>query len=152
MLKIVYLDLNHSNNVCKSILLSNLSCLQSTFASNYRYLSSKYNISLNDWFTNVIHLIGKVGIKFQQNSRSSNEVQSLIELSAICNGLYIIAFSITSMFTVFFLVKLIMLLLVVLLYYRNVSISANKEFIIIMLIHKETLINLCYLITMSSDY
>ena len=152
MLKIVYLDLNHSNNVCKSILLSNLCCLQSTFASNYRYLSSKYNISLNDWFTNVIHLICKVGIKFQQNSRSSNEVQSLIELCAIRNGLYIIVFCITSMFTVFFLVKLIMLLLVVLLYYRNVSISANKEFIIIMLIHKETLINLCYLITMSSDY
>ena len=35
MLKFVHLGLNHSNNVCKSILLSKLCCLQSTFASNY---------------------------------------------------------------------------------------------------------------------
>ena len=84
MLKFVNLGLNHSNNICKSILLSKLCCIQSTFASNYRYLSSKYNISHNDWFTDVGHLIGKVRIKFQQKSRSSNEVQSLIKLCAIC--------------------------------------------------------------------
>ena len=83
MLIFVHLGWNHSNNVCKSILLSKLYCLQSIFASNYRYLSSKYNISHNDWFTGVSHLIGKVRIKFQQNSRSSNEVQSLTELCAL---------------------------------------------------------------------
>ena len=60
MLKFVHLGLNHSNNVCKSILLSKLCCLQSTFASIYRYLSSKYNFSHNDWFTEWCHLIGKV--------------------------------------------------------------------------------------------
>ena len=51
------------------------------------YLSSKYNISHNYWFTDVSHLIGKVRMKFQQNSRRSNEVQSLIELCAIRDGL-----------------------------------------------------------------
>ena len=79
------MGLNHSNNVCKSIQLSKRCCLQSTFASNYRLLSFKYNISHNDCFTvtDVSHLIGKLRMKFQQNSRSSNEVQSLIELCAI---------------------------------------------------------------------
>ena len=51
------------------------------------YLSSKCNIFHNDWFTDVSHLIGKVRMKFQQNSRISNEVQSLIELCAIRDGL-----------------------------------------------------------------
>ena len=60
ILKFVYLGLNHSNNVCKSNLLSKLCCLQTTFASNYKYLSFKYNFSHNDWFTDVCHLIGKV--------------------------------------------------------------------------------------------
>ena len=82
IIKFVHLGLNHSNNVCKSILLSKLCCLQSPFASNYRYLSSKNNIS-HDWFTDVSHLIGKVRMKFLQNSRSSNEVRSLIKLCAI---------------------------------------------------------------------
>ena len=87
MLKFVYLGLNHSNTVCKSILLSKLCCLQSTFSSNYRDLSSKYNISHNDWFTDVSHLIRKVRMKFQQNYHSSNKVQSLIELCDIRDGL-----------------------------------------------------------------
>ena len=88
MLKFVHLGLNHSNNVCKSILLSKLYCLQSTFASNYKYLFSKYNISHNDWFTDVSHLTGKVTMKFQQNSQSRNEAQSLIELCAIRDGFF----------------------------------------------------------------
>ena len=87
MLKFVHLGLNHSNNVFKSILLSKLCCSLSTFASNYMYLSSKYKISHNDWFTDVSQLISKVRMKFQQNSRSSNEVQFLIELCAIRDGL-----------------------------------------------------------------
>ena len=73
MLKFDHLGLNHSNKDCKSILLSKLCCLQSTFASNDRYLSSKYNISYNDWFTIVSHLIGKVKMRFQQNPRSSTK-------------------------------------------------------------------------------
>ena len=77
MLKFVHLGLNNSNNVCKSILLSMLYCFQSTFAFIYRYLSSKYNISHNDWFTDVSHLIGKVRMKFQQNSNRSDEVQTI---------------------------------------------------------------------------
>ena len=87
LLKFVHLVLNHSDNVCKSILSSKPCCLQSAFESNYKYLSSKYNIFHNDWFTDVSHLIVKVRMKFQQNSWSSNEVQTLSELCAIRDGL-----------------------------------------------------------------
>ena len=59
--------------------------LHSHLATGICLLSN--NISHNDWFTDVSHLIGKVRMKFQQNSRSSNEVQSLIELCAIRDGL-----------------------------------------------------------------
>ena len=87
ILKFVHLGLNDSNNVCKS----KLCCLQSTFTTNCRYLSSKYTISHNDWFSDVSHLIGKVKMKFLQNCRSSNEVQSLIKLCAISQYLLILS-------------------------------------------------------------
>ena len=63
MLKFVHLGLNHSNNVCKLILLSKLCSLQFTIASNYRYLSSKYIFLTTTGLQNdVSHLIGKVRI------------------------------------------------------------------------------------------
>ena len=45
MTKFVYTCLNHSNSVCRSLLLSKLDCVRSTFAANFKYLSYKYNIS-----------------------------------------------------------------------------------------------------------
>ena len=37
--------LNHDNGVCRSISLSKLLCKNSTFSSNYNYLSCKYELS-----------------------------------------------------------------------------------------------------------
>ena len=86
MLKFVHLGLNHSNNVCKSNVLSKLCCTKSTFASNYSYLTSKYNIS---------HITtglpdGKVRMKFQQNSKNNNEAQTLIDKD-LCNLIELIS-------------------------------------------------------------
>ena len=40
MLKFIHSCLNHSNIVCKSIVLAKLYCVKSTFRSNYKYLAS----------------------------------------------------------------------------------------------------------------
>ena len=50
MIKFVHLCLNHCNHVCRSIIFSKLHCIKSTFASNYKYLSYRYNISHSDWY------------------------------------------------------------------------------------------------------
>ena len=59
MIKFIHLCLNHSNIVCKSIVLSKLYCIKSTFGSNYKYLSCKYGISQDDWYTNLSQLFKK---------------------------------------------------------------------------------------------
>ena len=41
MLKIIHMCLNHHNKVCRSLLLSKINCKNSTFTSNYQYLSCK---------------------------------------------------------------------------------------------------------------
>ena len=40
---------------------------RSTFAVNFKYLSYKYNISQDEWFTDLSHLIEKVDIKFHKD-------------------------------------------------------------------------------------
>ena len=63
MIKFVHLCLNHSNHVCRLIILSSkLHCIKSTFASNYmyKYLSYRYNISHDDWNKDISHLIIKI--------------------------------------------------------------------------------------------
>ena len=42
MAKFIHMSLNHDNDVCRSISLSKFLCKNSTFASNYSYLSWKY--------------------------------------------------------------------------------------------------------------
>ena len=63
MAKFIHMCLNHDNDVCRSISLSKLLCKNSTFASNYSYLSCKYNLSHHDWHLDTSHLIGKVRLK-----------------------------------------------------------------------------------------
>ena len=87
MIKFVNLCLNYSNHVRKSIILSKRHCIKSTFASNYKYLSYRYNISHDDWDKDISNLFGKVKIKFQQDFQSRNTAQTLVELFAICDGL-----------------------------------------------------------------
>ena len=57
--KFTHMCLNHHNDVCRSISLSKLLCKNSTFASNYRYLSCKYSLSHHDWHLDMNHLTGK---------------------------------------------------------------------------------------------
>ena len=87
MIKFVHLCLNHSNHVCRSIISSKLHCIKSTFTSNYKYLSYKYNISHDGWYKNISHSIDKVKTKFQQDFQSRNTAQTLVELCTIRDGL-----------------------------------------------------------------
>ena len=61
MIKFIHMCLNHDNDVCRSISLSKLLCKNSTFSSNYNYLSCK------DWYLDTNHLLGKVRLKCQFN-------------------------------------------------------------------------------------
>ena len=57
MIKFVHLCLNHCNHVCRSIISSKLLCMKSTFASNYKYLSYRCNISHSDWYEDIIIIV-----------------------------------------------------------------------------------------------
>ena len=74
-------------NVCRSIISSKLYCIKSTFASNYKYLSYRYNISHSNWYKDISHLIGKLKLKFQRDFQSRDTAQTLVELCAILDGL-----------------------------------------------------------------
>ena len=52
--------MSNQNDACRFISLSKLLCNNSTFASNYRYLSCKYSLSHHDWHLHMNHLTGKV--------------------------------------------------------------------------------------------
>ena len=83
MTKFVYSCLNHSNSVCRSLLSSKLHCVRSTFAANFKYLSYKYNISQDEWFTDFSHLIKKVDIKFHKDFQNQSTVNTIVELCVI---------------------------------------------------------------------
>ena len=63
MIKFIHSCLNHSNIVCKLIVLSELYCVKSMFGSNCKYLSCKYGISQDDWYTNLSQFVQKVNMK-----------------------------------------------------------------------------------------
>ena len=69
------------------MLSAKLHCIKSTFASNYKYLSYRYNASHDDWYKDISHLIGKVKMKFQKDYQSRYKVQTLVELCAIRDGI-----------------------------------------------------------------
>ena len=83
----IYNALNCSNCVSRSLLQSKLHCTGSTFASNYRHLSYKYNICEEDWFSGLSHLLGKVNMRFAEINKSCTySTQALIELCGIRDG------------------------------------------------------------------
>ena len=86
MIKFIHSCLNHSNIVCKSIVLSKLYCITSTFGSNYKYLSCKYRISQDDWYSNLSQLVEKVNVKCHEEIQHGNAVQTVVELCAIRDG------------------------------------------------------------------
>ena len=65
--KFTHMCLNLHNDVCRFISLSKLLCKNSTFASNYRYLSYKYSLSHHDWHLHINHLARKVRLKTGRN-------------------------------------------------------------------------------------
>ena len=69
MLKCIHICLNHHNKVCRSLLLSKIKCTNSTFTSNYHYLSCKYDLSHSDWYICTSQLLGKVQLKRQQETK-----------------------------------------------------------------------------------
>ena len=83
MTKFVYSCLNHSYSVCRSLFSSKLHCVLTTFAANFKYLSYKYNISQDEWFTDLSHLIKKVDIKFHKDFQNQSTVNTIVELCAI---------------------------------------------------------------------
>ena len=86
--KFTYMCLNYHNDVCRSISLSKLLCKNSTFASNYRYLSCKYSLSHHDWHLDMNHLAGSFGrLKNQRKSVYNKSCKHIIELCEIQNGL-----------------------------------------------------------------
>ena len=86
MIKFIHSCLNHSNIVCKSIVLSQLYCIKSTFGSNYKNLSCKYRISQDDWYSNLSQLVEKVNMKCREGIQHRNAVQTVVELCAIRDG------------------------------------------------------------------
>ena len=73
--------LNHHSKVCRSLLLFNVNYKNSTFTSNYHYLSCKY-----DWYIDTSHLLGKVQMKRQQETKCCSS-RKIIELCEIRDGL-----------------------------------------------------------------
>ena len=52
------------------------------FTSNYHYLSCKYDLSHSDWYIDTRHLLGKVQLKYQQETKccSSRITNKLCEI------------------------------------------------------------------------
>ena len=80
MIKFIHSCLNHSNIVCKSLVLSKLYCIKPTFGSNYKYLSCKYRISKDDWYANLSQLVEKVNMKRHEEIQHRNAGQTVVEL------------------------------------------------------------------------
>ena len=60
-----------------------LYCIRATFAANFKYLSYNYNISQDEWFTDLSHLIKKVDIKFHKDFQNQSTVNSIVTVCAI---------------------------------------------------------------------
>ena len=86
MIKFIHSCLNHSNIVCESFILFKLYCEKSTFGSNYKYLSCKYTILKDDWYTNLSQLVQKVNMKCHEEIQHRNAAQTVVELWAIRDG------------------------------------------------------------------
>ena len=78
--------LNHDNDVYRSISLSKSLCKNSTLSTNYNYLSCKYELSNQDWYSDTNHLLGEARLNSQLNITCSSW-QSVIELCEIRDGL-----------------------------------------------------------------
>ena len=60
LVRFIYNSINHSNKTSSNMLRVKLLCVNSTFFSNFQYLSFKYGLTEADWYINIDHLMGKV--------------------------------------------------------------------------------------------
>ena len=83
--------LNHSNQVCRLLLLAQLHFISSAFATNYLHLCYKYELVQTDWHAGLAHMLGKVKMKYQnKNAQNCPANMSIIrELCDIRDGRYI---------------------------------------------------------------
>ena len=79
ILKFIPNGLN-SNSVCENLLQVKLTCRNSCFADNYRFLSHKYNISSYDW-TNDKTILKKLEKKFY----SKQNISDAATVKELCN-------------------------------------------------------------------
>ena len=78
--------LNHHNKVCRSLLLFKVNCETSTFTSKCHYLFCKYELSRSDWYIDTSHLLCKVQLKRQPETKCFSS-RIIIELCEIRDGL-----------------------------------------------------------------
>ena len=91
MVCFIHNALNHSNKVCRLLLLAKLHSISSTFATNYRHLFYTYELVKTDWHSGLAHLLGKGKIKYQnKNAQNCPANMSIIrELYNIRDGRHI---------------------------------------------------------------
>ena len=75
--------LHHDNHLVTSILRVNMSMFNSVIAENYQYLSYKYQISNEDWNTDVSFLLGKVKLSTDISLNTQTVCNTIIELCEI---------------------------------------------------------------------
>ena len=84
MLKPIHMCLNHHNKVCRSLLLSKVNCKNSTFTSNYHYLSCKGR-NYSAMYIDTSHLLVEVEMKHQEETKCCSS-RMIIELCEIRDG------------------------------------------------------------------
>ena len=132
VLKFVHSCLNHCNSVCKSLLSAKLHCIKSTFAANYKYLSYKYTICQDDWLMDKNLLIGKMKVKFENETQSRSNAHTIVKLCTIRDGIAncdIMSCTEARVILLYIITVLIKMYFIVVLSNYS-SICANKEIII----------------------
>ena len=76
--------LNHSNKVCRLLVLAKLHSISSTFATYYRHLSYKYDLVQTDCHAGLAHLLGKVKMKYQ-NKNAQNCPSNMSIVRELCD-------------------------------------------------------------------
>ena len=81
ILKFIRNGLNN-NSVCANLLQVKISCKNSCFADNYRFLSHKYHISSSDWINDIAILQNKLEMQFlsKQNKSDAATVKELCNM------------------------------------------------------------------------
>ena len=98
IVRFIHNALNHSNKVCRLLLLAKLYSTSSTFATNYRHLCYKYDLVETDWHSGLAHLLGKVKMKYQNKNRQNCPASMSIirELCDIRDGRHIVSYIISK--------------------------------------------------------